>query len=117
MCGQRGEHGRDSGWHGRFHRSRHRGQGLGAGGLGLLNSREIFRDLLLGAAGEDAVGVVFDVPAGLGFGVFLFDDQPLVAFAAVFHLDQRELAAQLFAVQPELQVAAIDLGLAGRVPQ
>jgi hypothetical protein len=61
--------------------------------------------------------VVLDVPARLGLGVFLFNDQPLVAFAAVFHLDQRKLAAQLFAVQAELQVAAINLSLGRRISQ
>jgi hypothetical protein len=79
--------------------------------------REILGDFLLGAAGQDAVGVVLDVPAGFGFRVFLFDDQPLVALAAVFHFDQHKLAAKLFAVQPELQIAAFNLGVGGRVAQ
>ncbi len=61
--------------------------------------------------------MVFDVPAWFRFGVFLFDDQPLVALAAIFHLYQGELAAQLFAMQPELQVAALDLCVGRRIAQ
>src|ERR1700722_17372432 len=37
---------------------------------------------LLRSAGEDTARVILDIPAGLGIGVFLLDQQPFVAFAA-----------------------------------
>ena len=43
--------------------------------------------------------------------------QPLVALAAALHVDQREIAVQLLAVQAEFQVAARDLLRAGSVAQ
>ena len=49
--------------------------------------------------------------------VALFDEQPLVAFAAALHEDQGEIAVQLLAVEAELQVAARQLALGVAVAQ
>ena len=71
--------------------------------------RHVLGDLLLGAAGRARCGVLFHVPAGPRFGVFLLEQQPLVAFAAAFHQHDGELALELLAVQPELEIAAREL--------
>ena len=53
--------------------------------------------------------MALDVPAFGGEFVALLKDQPLIALAAALHVDQREIAVELLAMQPELQVAARDL--------
>ena len=76
-------------------------------------------DLVVGAAGLDALRVVLGVPAGDGVGVALVDQQPLLALvilerrarraagpAARAH--DREPAAHLLAVDPELELALRD---------
>src|SRR5262249_44609731 len=74
--------------------------------------RQVLRDLFLRAAGKHAVRVFLDIPTGRGEVVALLDQQPLVAFAPVLHVDEREIALQLLAVQMEFEVAARDLLLA-----
>ena len=88
-----------------------------AGGFPLgFARRQVAGDLFLGAAGKHAVRVALHVPTGGGELVALLDDQPLVAFAAAFHEDQREIAVQLLAVQAEFQIAARQLALGATSP-
>lgn len=78
---------------------------------------QVGRDLFLRAAGLDAEGERFGVPVGLCIGVLLFDQQPLVTFAAILHGDDGEGAVQLFAMQAKFQVAAGKLSLAVFFPE
>src|ERR1035437_9103955 len=74
-----------------------------------LPRRQVARDFLLGAPRERAGGVVLDVPSRRRKLVALLDEEPLLPFPAALHVDQREIAVQLLAVQPEFQVAARQL--------
>ena len=78
---------------------------------------KVFGDLLLRASGQHAARVIFHVPTGLGVRVLLFDEQPFVALAAIAHPHQREFAFELFAMHPELEIAALDLCGSGRVAE
>src|SRR5579885_460710 len=82
----------------------------GARGLPFaLARRQFARNLFLRASGEHAVRVRLHVPARLREFVALLDQQPLVSLAAALHVDDREIALELFAVKPEFQIAARQL--------
>jgi hypothetical protein len=49
------------------------------------------------------------VPRGILVGVLVLDEQPFVALLTVFELDQYKTAAQLLAVQIELNLALLYL--------
>jgi len=74
-----------------------------------LPRRQVARDLFLGAPREHAGGVVLYVPSRRRKFVALFDEEPFLPFPAALHVDQREIAVQLLAVQPEFQIAARQL--------
>jgi hypothetical protein len=59
--------------------------------------------------------MLLGVPLRVGEGVFLFQQQPLVAFAAIFHQDDSEFALELLAVQAELEIAALELRLRRKI--
>ncbi len=103
--------------HWRFHGAFELADGFSGWRLAGWSRREILGDLLLRAAREHAARVVLDVPARLRFGVFLLDQQPFVALAAPAHQHQREFAAQLFAMQAEFEIAALDLRQRRRIAQ
>ncbi len=116
--GESGEHGLDGAGQRGFRRRRAASRAIAGGGsCRFVDGGKVVGDFLLGAAGEHAARVVLDVPAGFRGGVLLLDEQPLVALAAIFHADQGEFAGELFAVQAELEIAALDLGLAGCVAE
>ena len=90
----------------------------GASGLAFsLARRKVLRNLLLRAPGKNARRVLLHIPIRRGELVALLDDEPVVSLAAAFHVDQREIAVQLFTVQAEFQVAARQLFGAGDAAQ
>ena len=91
-----------------------RARGLALG----LARRQVARDLFLRAAGEHAVGVAppRPSPAAANSSRFLMISHSLPLPAAL-HVDQREIAVQLFAVQAEFQIAARQLLLRRDIAQ
>ena len=106
--------------HGRLHRLDEVGEGrdLRAGqvDVGFLCRRARIphrvlagEHLVVGSAGLDRLRQLVDVPVGIGRLVALVDQQPVVrAGLGAARLDQREAAAQLLAVEPELELALAD---------
>jgi hypothetical protein len=103
------------------------GCGRGAQPIGVA----VRADLVVGAPGLDAPGVILGVPSGHGRGVALLDEQPLLAVVALERAgrggvhrppgavglagspagaDDREPPGELLADEPELQLAVADRG-------
>ena len=71
--------------------------------MGARNPRGIY-------GGHDyAAGVILGIPSRLGGKVLLFDQQPLVSLAPVFHAGERECAHEFMAVEGEFQVSTLHL--------
>src|SRR5579864_8878466 len=54
---------------------------------------------------EDGTVVLLDLPRGIFRGVFVLDEQPLVALFAVLHFYKSETAPQLLSIENEFDLA------------
>ena len=74
----------------------------------LLLGSDALRDLFLRSSREHAFRVIFRIPTGSGSGVFLFNQEPFVALAALGAYN-RKIAVDLFAGNLKLEIATRQL--------
>ena len=106
MLGERRQHWLDARRHRAFARA------LQLDGADLARTalrRRLLGNLLDAPPCQNRAVVLINIPLRIFGGVFVFDEQPLVAFFAALQLDQDEAAAQLLSIQAEFNLASLQL--------